>query len=142
MTSSALVADQNAAERHAGSMKKTHFNKTKQKTNFSKIKCYKCGEIGHTKINIPKSAEEQKKGAAFCGHALIAEMHCDVWVADSGATHHMTKSHGFCTSYATFREPKLVMTGNQKIMLANGSVDIAVEALVDGVWTRYIMKDV
>ena len=65
----------------------------------------------------------------------MAEAHCEVWVADSGATHHMMKSHGFYTSYATFREPKPVMTGNQKIMLAYGSGDIAVEALVYGVWT-------
>ena len=33
------------------------------------------------------------------------------------------------------------MTGNQKIILAYGSGDI-VEALVDGVWKRHIMKDV
>ena len=142
LISSVLVADQNAAARHAGSMKKTHFNKTKQKKDYSKIKCYKCGEIGHKKINCPKSAEEQKKGATFYGQALMAETHCDIWVADSGATRHMTKSHGFYTSYSTFREPKPVMTSNQRFMLAYGSGDIAVEALVDGVWTRHIMKDV
>ena len=61
LLTSALVTDQNAAARHAGSMKETHFNQMKQKKDYSEIKCYKCGEIGHKKFNCPKSAEEQKK---------------------------------------------------------------------------------
>ena len=61
LTFSALVADQSAAARHAGSMEKTHFNKTKQKKDCSKIKCYKCGEIGHTNLIARSQLKSRRK---------------------------------------------------------------------------------
>ena len=69
------------------------------------------------------------------GEALMSDAaDYDIWVAYSGATHHMTGSHEYLSSYNVFSESKPVITGNQIIMLAYGSGDIIIEAQVSGVW--------
>ena len=66
----------------------------------------------------------------------------DIWVADSGATHHMTRSHEYFSSYNVFSEPKPMIIANQKIMLAYGSGDIIIEVQIAGVWSMHYLKDV
>ena len=84
-----------------------------------------------------------KKDAALLGEALVIEaMDDDAWISDPGATHHMTKSRRLFTSYTAFDEPKPVVTGNQKVMLAYGSGDICIGAQVDGAELIHVMKNV
>jgi len=54
----------------------------------------------------------------------------------------MTKSKNFVVSYTVFDEPKPIMLGNQKLMLAYGQGDIEVETLFDNIWRRHHLKDV
>ena len=65
--------------------------------------------------------------------ALVAgeENDADLWIADTGATHRMTKSKDFFMLYTAFQEPKPVTLGKRKLMLAYGKGNIQVETLVD-----------
>ena len=65
-----------------------------------------------------------------------------VWISDTGASHHMTKSSAYFASYTSFNAPKAIIVGNQHTMLAYGYGDIRIEALVDGVWYEHYLKDV
>lgn len=117
------------------------------KKDYYRVKCYECGELGHIKRRCPNrnmSDAYLRKAEALFGVALVADEMSDtaVWIADTGASHHMTKSKEFFTSYTPFDEPKRVMVGNQRTMLAYGYGDIQVKALVQGMWYDHYMKDV
>lgn len=159
-SSSALVADRrqggcsHAAEgasvksSTAGNKKNTPTS-TKVKKDYSKVRCYVCNELGHTKYKCPRNEKKsdhshRQQNQALYGEVLFAESANDenIWVADTGASHHMTKSKDFFVSYTAFSEPKPIMLGNQKLMLAYGKGDIQVEAFVDNCWNRHYLQNV
>ena len=138
----------NDSERSVRTGDKKFVSKTKSQKDYSKIRCYVCHELGHTKYKCPKnnqnqSSDSRHQGGAF-GEALFAGKgsDTDLWIADTGATHHMTKSKDFFVSYAAFPEPRPVTLGNHKLMLAYGCGNIQVETLVNGKWKQYHLKDV
>ena len=153
---SALVAEgqvrhfKSGNDKRYGNRQAKHYNAKKK--DYSKVQCYACKEYGHTKYKCTKRpvdnklsehVDTKKKEIALFGEALMSDAaDYDIWVADSGATHHMTRSHEYFSSYNVFSEPKPVITGNQKIMLAYGSGDIIIEAQIAGVWSRHYLKDV
>ena len=153
---SALVAEgqvrhfKSGNDKRYGNRQAKHYNAKKK--DYSKVQCYACKEYGHTKYKCTKRpvdnkssehVDTKKKEIALFGEALMSDaVDYDIWVADSGATHHMTRSHEYFSSYNVFSEPKPVITGNQKIMLAYGSGDIIIEAQIAGVWSRHYLKDV
>ena len=153
---SALVAEgqvrhfKSGNDKRYGNRQAKHYNAKKK--DYSKVQCYACKEYGHTKYKrtkrpvdnkLSEHVDTKKKEIALFGEALMSDAaDYDIWVADSGATHHMTRSHEYFSSYLVFSEPKPVITGNQKIMLAYGLGDIIIEAQIAGVWSRHYLKDV
>ena len=129
---------------------KTHVSADKKpKKDYSKLRCYVCNELGHTQYKCPKNSKKpsessQQQNEALFGEALVAEESgdTDLWIADTGASHHMTKSKDFFVSYTAFSEPKPVTLGNRKLMLAYGQGNIQIETLVNNEWKKYYLKDV
>ena len=122
------------------------------KKDYSKVRCHLCNQFGHFKFKCPNKSTSKSairgstpapKTSALYGEALLTEeTHDDVWVPDSGASHHMTKMRNCYSSYQAFLEPKPITVGNQKQMLAYGQGDILIEALVNGERKRHCLKDV
>ena len=155
-SSSALVAkghwhqtDVSADKKKPGPYNKNHGESTKPKKDYSKLRCYVCNEMGHTQYKCPKNSKKpsespQQQNEALFSEALVAgeSGDTDLWIADTGASHHMTKSKDFFVSYAAFPEPKPVTLGNHKLMLAYGQGNIQIETLVNNEWKKYYLKDV
>ncbi len=126
----------------------------KPKKDHSKIKCYSCGNKGHFQNKCPnlkkddndkkKDSDHSHKAEALCGVALVMDgvSESSVWISDTGASHHMTNSTAYFSSYKMFDEPRPIIVGNQRTMLAYGSGNIRVEALVDDVWREHYLSDV
>jgi hypothetical protein len=73
-----------------------------------------------------------KESALYCEALLSETTNDDVWIADTGASHHMTKLRTVYSTYSAFVDPRPVTIGNRAQMLAYGQGDIKIEALVDG----------
>ena len=103
-------------------------------------------ELGHIKYKCPKNKKsgDLVQNKALFGEAFVAgeAFDADQWIADTGATHHMTKSKNFFVTYASFSEPKPITVGNHKLMLAYGQGDINVETVVNNERKKHHLKDV
>ncbi len=152
-SSAALVARSHGATASSGKKyqpsKKSADVNDKLKKDMSKIKCFKCGQLGHFQNKCQRTdssheQREQKKGSALFGEALLSETvnDSDIWVSDTGATYHMTKYGDYFVSYVAFDEPQPITVGNKGLMLAYGQGDIMIEALVNGSWHQHYLKDV
>ena len=60
----------------------------------------------------------------------------DAWVCDSGASHHITYSKQYFSTYEKFSVPVDVLVANETKISAFGSGRVNVEAFVDGKWTK------
>ena len=60
----------------------------------------------------------------------------EVWLADSGATVHMTRFKNYFVEYEPFDVPKKVYIGNNDAILAYGQGTINVEMKIHGKWER------
>ena len=91
-----------------------------------------------------KKLSVDKSYSALFGDALLttADLNDDVWISDTGATQHMTKSEEHFITYTAFDEPKVITLGNKQTMTAKGKGDIMVETFANGAWTQHILKDV
>ena len=126
-------------------------DKGKTKMDFSKVKCHSCQQFGHIKFKCPTKSSKPvstdsasgTKTSALYGQVLLSEVTIDdIWIPDSGASHHMTKMKHCYSTYTAFDEPKPVTLGNKKQMLAYGQGDIYIEAVVDGKCKLHCLKDV
>lgn len=60
----------------------------------------------------------------------------EVWLADSGATAHMTRFKHYFVEYEPFHVPKKVYVGNSDAIMAYGQGTINVEMKIHGKWER------
>jgi hypothetical protein len=144
----ALFVKESSVKSKATTEKK-HGGYKKKPKDYSKMKCYNCGVLGHSKYKCPKKEsgiqDSLQKGAnvALYGEVFLSEVSdTDMWIADTGASHHMTKTKEFYSTYNDFVEPQKIMLGNNKVMLAYGQGDIQVETLVNGQVQQHVLKDV
>ena len=119
----------------------------KPKRDMSKVKCYGRKEFGHVKNKCPKvksaPAKSSAIGSALFGEVLLISVPTDgLWIADSGATQHMTKSKDYFVNYTSFNTPKPVTLRNKGVMMAYGEGDIEVESFVDGQCLNHTLKNV
>ena len=118
--------------------------RTYPKKDYSKIRCYICRELEHMKYKCRqnKKSSESVQNETLFSEAFVAgeAFDADQWIADTGATHHMTKSKNFFVTYESFSEPKPVTLGNHKLMLAYGQGDINVETVVNNEWQQHYLK--
>ncbi|XP_014285420.1 uncharacterized protein [Halyomorpha halys] len=82
------------------------------------------------------------QGNAFICHHMLG-LGGDQWVADTGATQHMTSSKDYFVSYQQFQSPTFcIQVGNYDLIKAYGHVDILVEMRVGENWELNHLKDV
>ena len=154
MASAALIAKGYSGATKQGNVSKKYFMKrptetVKSKKDYSKMKCYICKQIGHLQYKCPEKnsdtrQQQQKPGLALFGEVLLMEAidNDDIWIPDTGASHHMTKLADSFVSYTAFNEPKQIMLGDQRQMLAYGHGDIMIETHVDNEWHKHYLEDV
>ncbi|KAG8172649.1 hypothetical protein JTE90_009811, partial [Oedothorax gibbosus] len=114
-------------------------------------RCFKCNQLGHIakhcwKRNAVKSSDgpvskHTREGNAFmCSIPGVAEE--DVWLADSGASAHMTRHKEYFSSFESFTPPKEVQVGNNSTILAYGQGVIDVKMKIGGQWIKNYLTNV
>ena len=65
------------------------------------------------------------------GELLISDTQDDsIWIADTGASHQMTKARDYFATYTAFERPKPFTLGNKSFMMAYYQDDINFEIFV------------
>ncbi len=114
----------------------------KKKSNKVERKCFKCHRPGHIAKHCKKPDISKKpEGDAFmCVFENISDK--ELWLADSGASTHMTNRKDYFFSYEPFFAPKEVRVGNSEAILAYGQGIVNVEMMINGRWENNHLKDV
>ena len=65
------------------------------------------------------------------GESLISDTQDDsIWIAETGASHHMTKARDYFATYTAFERPKPITLENKSFMMAYYQGDINFEIFV------------
>lgn len=115
----------------------------------SKLKCHKCQGYGHFRNECPSKAKydnsrapkETKNYEAFICETLSCEKQ-DCWIADCGATDHVTHCREYFSTYEQFKVPSKIYVGDNSTMDALGKGSIKFEACNDGNWVSCTMENV
>jgi hypothetical protein len=117
--------------------------------NQLQVMCFNCDQPGHKAFHCPEKRSEERKqarddrfnknrsvgksfGAVSSSLCLVAQRPSH-WLADSGATHHMTEQRSFFTTYREIPPGTWKVNGIGGVVLsALGIGTVEVTALVDG----------
>ena len=76
------------------------------------------------------------------GESLISDTQDDsIWIAETGASHHMTKARDYFATYTAFERPKPITLENKSFMMAYYQGDINFEIFVIGLWLKNKLTD-
>ncbi|GFY09869.1 retrovirus-related Pol polyprotein from transposon TNT 1-94 [Trichonephila clavipes] len=94
-------------------------------------KCYVCRKLGHLAKDCWKKESKPKvDGDAFvCTVEGVPES--EVWIADSGASAHMTKHKNYFVDFTQFNSPKPVYVGNSDAIMAYGHGTVNIEIMIN-----------
>lgn len=132
-------------------------NKTDQGKKGKKKKgsCHYCKKPGHyiaecrkriaeekaAQANVSKTTEDS--GQAFTAGALSVSSNEDTWLADYGASEHMSHLRGWFSSFKDLGPNDMpIYVGNNAVIYARGRGDIEVDTLVSGQWEPHTIRDV
>ncbi|KAF8777456.1 Retrovirus-related Pol polyprotein like [Argiope bruennichi] len=111
-------------------------------SNFKQKNCFKCGSNTHLCKDCPKRRSNVSKHNKGAFAASADSTHPDVWVCDSGASHHMTANKQYFTSYKHFPLPIEVSLADNNKIYAYGSGRINIEVCIQGKWYDAHMENV
>ncbi|GFQ98960.1 retrovirus-related Pol polyprotein from transposon TNT 1-94 [Trichonephila clavata] len=105
-------------------------------------KCYVCRKPGHLAKDCWKKGSKPKvEGDAFvCTVEGVPES--EVWIADSGASAHMTKHKNYFVDFTKFVSPKPVYVGNSDAIVAYGHGTVNIEIKVNSKWEKHHLTEV
>ncbi|GFV21072.1 retrovirus-related Pol polyprotein from transposon TNT 1-94 [Trichonephila clavipes] len=66
----------------------------------------------------------------------------EVWIADSGASAHMTKHKNYFVDFTQFISPKPVYVGNSDVIMAYGHGTVNIEIRINSKWERHHLTGV
>ncbi|XP_003376315.1 retrovirus-related Pol polyprotein from transposon TNT 1-94 [Trichinella spiralis] len=78
----------------------------------------------------------------FCYHAEDNRNTCRMWLADSGASQHMTRNKEYLSDFVTFPKPVNVKVGNGDAIPAYGRGTVNFKVFIKGKWILNRMEDV
>lgn len=140
-------------------MKKSkHVKKLKQDKKMFKGKCFNCDEEGHTARQCKKPKRERKQANsasyskksphedAFTASFLSTQskrLYEDQWLADSGASNHMTFRRDWFKTFEEINNKSVQVTvGNNDVVYARGRGNIKIISTVNGNTREGILYDV
>lgn len=140
---------------NGGRQRANHAKRVQRKffTENETRKCYNCSVTGHLSRNCPKPQRERKnkptqknqnENAIFADDVCFASTAVqDVWILDSGASHHMTPRREWFKCFTVFNPPKMILVGKEGVNVsAQGFGDIDVTTIINNKEMNVTMKDV
>ncbi|GFQ67360.1 protein shank, partial [Trichonephila clavata] len=105
-------------------------------------KCYVYRKLGHLAKDCWKKESKLKvEGYAFvCTIEGVPES--EVWIADIGASAHMTKHKNCFVDFIKFVSPKSVYVENSDAIMAYGQGTVNIEIKVNSKWERHHLTEV
>ncbi|KAI1306491.1 Retrovirus-related Pol polyprotein from transposon TNT 1-94 [Halotydeus destructor] len=118
----------------------------------SNIECFKCHKMGHFKRDCPEWKNNQEGSAmyaadgfsgwnyAFSAHWKMAKVPVeDQWVADSGASAHMTGRRDWFMSFEDCKEELVLAYGQTMVIAGRGTISL--KRFVRGCWYDGVLLD-
>ncbi|GFS67040.1 retrovirus-related Pol polyprotein from transposon TNT 1-94 [Trichonephila clavipes] len=88
-----------------------------------------------------KESKSKVDGDAFvCTVEGVPES--EVWIADSGASAHMTKHKNYFVDFTQSNSPKPVYVGNSDAIMAYGHGTVNIEIRINNKWERHRLTEV
>ncbi|UYV70226.1 hypothetical protein LAZ67_7002240 [Cordylochernes scorpioides] len=120
-----------------------------------KTECHYCHKIGHWSQECRKRiADQQKKNEkrknqagdydhkGFNADTFLKWNDCDIWWADSGASCSMTFRREWFKSFTPIHNDHRIYLGDNTSVLAEGTGDIEILAMVNGKWIATSIRNV
>lgn len=124
-------------------LKKKKLSKAERKKNST---CHVCGQKGHWKSDCKnRDGEKGEKSNAVAFSAIgdvISDEYKNVWIADSGATKHITSRREWFAEYHDEDNGRYVEIANDEKLYVKGFGTIEIEAWIDGTWHQRRLENV
>lgn len=111
--------------------------------------CHNCHEKGHFSNECPKkSSNEGDRAKSFVSVALSSSIlkglanHHDLWIKDSGATHHLTGNLKWLSHIRSLGTPIPVEIGDSTKLEGTALGDVYLNAYNGEKWCKIVLKDV
>lgn len=135
--------------------KKQALSKNKKIEALKKrTKCAYCEEKGHWVRECPKAANDKKENSndskmttAYITETIAlysenSEKNDDFWIADTGASRHMTYRKDFFTHFEPVKEKHFVVIADDKVLTTQGAGTVLIQEEINGKTIERELRDV